>query len=243
MKTTICDLLEAAKQHSKIAFGNDLARLANKHIVEADEPDYAHGENDIHRLFRYVRETTGEPLTAERAVRNYTEPFLLQMLHYRGGEDYALYCDALGISLTDFLFRGASFDFAGSACPLRMHFWTFLCIFLTELFTAGLYHHFTADYISLVAQGALRYEPDCFRNQVLIDASEAPDTVEAIGHFGMVTEQSRVRILFLDENAPLDTVFRRLTNQPDFFRFLHENYAPIPLQGMRTDILQILAHL
>lgn len=244
MKTTILTLLEDAKQHSGTAFGNDLARLANKQIREADEPDYEHGENDIHRLFRYVRETTGEPLTAERAVKNYTEPFLLQMLHDRTGSDSReLYCDALGITLTDFLYEGACFDFAGSAYPHMGYFWDLLESLMTELFTSGLYHHFTVDYISLIAAGALPYEPECFRNQFLIDTSEIPSVVEAISHFGLQTEQNRVRIIFLDENAPLDETFRRLSSQPDFLDFLHKKYAPVPLQGLRTDILQILAHL
>lgn len=244
MKTTVLSLLEKAKQHSDTAFGSDLARLANKHFREADEPDYEYGENDIHRLFRYVRETTGEPLTAERAVRNYSEPFFLQILHYRDSSDgLELYCDALGITLTEFAAQGTGFDFAGSAYPHMAHFCEVLFWLCTEMFTSGLYHHFTADYIALVASGQLQYEPECFRNQFLIDASESPDTVESIGHFGLCAEGDRVRMIFLDENQPLDAVFRWLTSQPDFLEYLQREYPPVALQGMITDILQILAHL
>ena len=251
MKTTVNTLLSELMRRSRTVWGMDHARLANKAATEPDEPDYEYGENDIHRLYRYIREITAYGIPELRAVRNFNEPFTLQTLTLRrdrrDGSLLDLYSRHCKLDLSDFVSMQYWFLFGASRSTpeLEAAFTVIMGIQREYFWSSGLYHAALFDYMSLLAAGQMVYEPECFRNIFLIDISESPADAEAISHFDLRVQAGEVRFIFRDTGETLEEVYRRLCSLPADRQWIQRGFrdsSPEALQAIESDFVQILAH-
>lgn len=248
MKKTVNTLLSELMRRSRTVWGMDHARLANKAVTEPDEPDYEYGENDIHRLYRYIREITAYGIPELKAVRNFNEPFALQTLSlHRAGRYLDLYSRHCKLDLSDFVSMQYWFLFGASRSTpeLEAAFTVIMGIQREYFWSSGLYHAALLDYMSLLAAGQMQYEPECFRSIFLIDISESPADSEAISHFDLRVQAGEVRFIFRDTGETLGEVYRRMCSLSADRQWIQRGFretAPEALQAIENDFTQILAH-
>ena len=258
MHTTVNMLLSEIMRRSKTVWGMHPARLANKAVREPDEPDYEHGENDIHRLYRYIRNITAYGVPELSAVRNYSEPFSLQTLTLRrNGSVLELYSRAHRVCLNDFAMRQSRFPFAESSAPELETAFAVMDMIQAEYFwSAGFCHAALPGYIAMLASEQMAYEPECFRNIYLIDVSESPRDAEAITHFDLRVQEGKVQFIFRDTGETLAEAYRRLCGLPEYRQWARYGFRKFPAEKRRAyrnlpeeavlafehDFAQILAH-
>lgn len=251
METTVFALVSALMRRSRTVYGLDLQRLANKQTREADEPDYANGENDIHRLFRYVREITAYGLPDMQSVRNFAAPFALKSLSLRRKYCKQQHDSCLGLysrqpgGFADELLPYCGTEFVQSLPPELQYGGNVIDHILQCFSTTGVYCAAYFSYLTLLAQGILPYEPECFRNCWLIDVSESPDDVEAISHFDLRVQNGTVRMVASGSGETLDVLFSRLLAHPDYAAGLKRRHRGVPAGAVQTaaeDIRALLMH-
>ena len=73
--TTISDLIYQAQKVSSSVFGIDISKLSNKILFNSEE-------NDIHRLFRYVKEIKPDDRLPFDSILNYNKMFEISKSHF-----------------------------------------------------------------------------------------------------------------------------------------------------------------
>ena len=196
--TTISDLIYQAQKASKPVFGIDISKLSKKNLFHLKE-------NDIHSLFRYVKEMKPDDRLPLEIIPNYNIPFELRETHFN---------PTLRPFVRTYLAYFTYFEC--SDYPELSNFIEILFNIMIYFESFPCYQTSLLGYIYLLAKGTLPYEEECFHNFFLIDFSESPDTVEAIKHFRLDVKNGNVKFVFKDYDISLLDTFNVLIGKKDF---------------------------
>ncbi len=227
IKTSISDLIYQAQKVSSPVFGIDVSQLSKKILFNSEE-------NDIHRLFRYVKEIKPDDRLPLDSILNYNTMFEISKSYFNPTlrpfvEDY----------LADFTF----FDFENSNYPELSYFVEVLFDVMMYFRSTPCFQTSLLGYIYLLAKEILPYEEDCFHNFFLIDFSESPFTVDSIKHFNLASKNSNVRFIFKDYDLSLLDTFELLINKKEFIDFLQQKHSLNKIQRTNKAISSILSNL
>ena len=227
IKTTISDLVYQAQKVSSPVFGVDCSKLSKKILFNSEE-------NDIHRLFQYVKDIKPDDRLPLDSILNYNMTFEISKSHFN---------PTLRPFVKDYLADFTFFDFENSNFPE-------LCYFVEVMFDVMMYFRSSPcfqtsllGYIYLLAKEILPYEEDCFHNFFLVDFSESPFTVDSIKHFKLTINNGNVRFIFKDYDKPLSDTFELLINKKDFIDFLQQKHSLNKIQRTNNTIFSILSNL
>ena len=227
IKTSISDLIYQAQKVSSPVFGADISKLSQK-------IQYNSEENDIHRLFRYVKEIKPDDRLPLDSIPNYNMTFEISKSHFNPTlrpfvEDY----------LADFTF----FDFENSSFPELSYFVEVLFDVMMYFRSTPCFQTSLLGYIYLLAKEILPYEEECFHNFFLIDFSESPFTVDSIKHFNLAIKNSNVRFIFKDYDMSLLDTFELLISKKEFIDFLQQKHSLNKIKRTNKAISFILSNL
>ncbi len=239
---TINKLITKVLAHSDMVFGVDSDSLKQK-------PLFSPEINDIHNLYRYVKQKSSHDIPSLENIRSYNNIFTLNELSlqkYRNKfykrNSFGL-CSSTGIFLLDYIIDMTYFEFQKSSFQELSHFIETLLMLIQYTLSSGLFHYALLEYMCLLADVSLPYEEDCFHNFYLIDFSESPATVEAIKHFSLDVDNGNIRFIFRDYNTTLDNVFSELIAKKEFINFLSAEYPRDVADKINNDILTILSNI
>lgn len=225
--TTISNLIYQAQKVSEPVFGVDISKLSKKILFNSDE-------NDIHRLFRYIKELNPDDRLPLDSILNYNTAFEIGKSHFNPTlrpfvETY----------LADFTF----FDFENSDYSELSYFVEVMFDIMMYFRSSPCFQTSLLGYICLLAKGILPYEEECFQNFFLVDFSESPFTVESINHFKLNIQNGNVRFIFKDYDMFLLDTFELLINKEEFIAFLQQNHSLNKIQRTNNAISSILSNL
>lgn len=225
--TTISDLIYQAQKSSEPAYGVDISKLSKKPLFNPEE-------NDIHRIFRYVKKIRPDDRLPLDSVRNYNMPFETGRSHFN---------PTLRPFVVSYLMDLAYFDFENSDYPELSCFVEVVFDIMMYFMSSPCYQTSLLGYIYLLAEGILPYEEDCFHNFFLVDYSESPFTVESIRHFRLVIENGSVRFVFKDYNMSLSDTFDLLMNKKEIIGFMQQKHSLNKIQRTNNAVSSVLSNM
>lgn len=227
IKTSISDLLYQAQKVSSPVFGVDFSKLSKKIRFNSEE-------NDIHRLFQYVKEIKPDDRLPLDSILNYNVTFEISKSHFN---------PTLRPFVKDYLADFTFFDFKNSNYPELSYFVEVLFDVMMYFRSTPCFQTSLPGYIYLLAKEILPYEEDCFHNFFLVDFSESPFTVDSIKHFKLAIKNGYVRFIFKDYDMPLSDTFELLVNKTEFIDFLQQYHSLNKIQRTNKAISSILSNL
>ena len=204
---TISDLIYQAQKESERVFGVDISKLSKKVLFNSEE-------NDIHKLYQYVKEIKPDDKLPLDSILNYNMTFEISKSHFN---------PTLRPSVLSYLADFTFFDFENSHYPELSYFIEVMCDIMMYFKSSSCFQTSLLGYIYLLAKEILPYEEVCFHNFFLVDFSESPFTVEAIKHFRLDVNNGNVRFIFKEYDMPLLDTFKLLINKKEFIDFLQQN--------------------
>ena len=225
--TTISDLIYQAQKVSEPVFGVDISKLSKKILFNSEG-------NDIHALFRYVKEIKPDDRLPLDSILNYNMMFEISKSHFN-----PTLRPFVKTYLSDFTF----FNFENSDYPELSYFVEVMFDVMMYFRSSPCFQTSLLGYIYLLAKDILPYEEDCFHNLFLVDFSESPFTVESIKHFKLVIQNGNVRFVFKDYDMSLLDTFELLINKKDFIDFLLQKHSLNKIQRTNNAISSILSNL
>lgn len=227
MIITISDLIYEAQKASNSVFGVDINKLSQKTLFDSEQ-------NDIHRLYGYVKKINPDEKLPLDKIVNYNYSFDLSN---------ACFNPTLRPFMHNYLIDFSWFDYKSSSFPELSHFEEVLFFIMLYFEKDPCFHTMLLGYLYLLATEKLPYEETCFHNFFLIDFSESPDTLEAINHFRLDVKNGSVKFIFKDYDASLYETFRILTSKDEFIEFLHNKHSYNKIQRANNAIASILSNL
>lgn len=220
---TISDLIYQAQKASDTVFGVDISKLSKKILFNSEE-------NDIHTLFRYVKEIKPDDKLPLDSIPNYNMTFEMSKSHFN-----PTLRPFVASYLADFTF----FDFENGHYPELNYFIEVMYHIMMYFKSSPCFQTSLLGYIYLLAKEILPYEEVCFHNFFLVDFSESPFTVEAIKHFRLDVKNGNVRFIFKEYDMPLLDTFKLLINKKEFIDFLQQKHSLNKIQKTNNVISSI----
>ena len=227
IKITISDLIYQAQKASTPVFGVDISKLSKKVLFNSEE-------NNIHKLYQYVKEIKPDDKIPLDNIYNYSIAFELSKSHFN---------PTMRPFVWDYLIDFSWFDFENSNYPELRYFEETLLNIMTYFISIPCFQTSLLGYIYLLAKGILPYEEICFHNFFLIDFSESPITIEAIRHFKLDVKNSNVKFVFKDYDMSLSETFKILISKKDFTEFLQQKHSITKIERTNNAISSILSNL
>jgi len=225
--TTISDLIYQAQKVSEPVFGVDISKLSKKILFNSEE-------NDIHALFRYVKEIKPDDILPLDSILNYNMMFEISKSYFN-----PTLRPFVKTYLADFTF----FDFENSDYPELSYFVEVMYDIMMYFRSSPCFQTSLLGYIYLLAKEILPYEEDCFHNFFLVDFSESPFTVESIRHFKLAIKKGNVKFIFKDYDMSLLDTFELLINKKEFIDFLKQKHSLNKIQRINNAIVSIISNL
>lgn len=227
MIITISDLIYQAQKESERVFGVDISKLSKKVLYNLEE-------NDIHRLYRYVKEIKPDDKLPLDSILNYNMTFEISKSHFS---------PTLRPFVMSYLADFTFFDFENSHYPELSYFIEVMYDIMMYFKSSPCFQTSLLGYIYLLAKEILPYEEVCFHNFFLVDFSESPFTVEAIEHFRLDVNNGNVRFIFKEYDMPLLDTFKLLINKKEFIDFLQQKHSLNKIQRTNNAISSIISNL
>ncbi len=224
---TISDLIYQAQKESEPVFGVDISKLSKKILFNSEE-------NDIHRLYRYVKEIKPDDKLPLDSILNYNMTFEISKSHFN---------PTLRPFVMSYLADFTFFDFENSHYPELSYFIEVMCDIMMYFKSSPCFQTSLLGYIYLLAKEILPYEEVCFHNFFLVDFSESPFTVESIKHFRLDVNNGYVRFIFKEYDMPLSDTFKLLISKKEIIDFLQQKHSLNKIQRTNNVISSILSNL
>ncbi len=224
---TISDLIYQAQKESERVFGVDISKLSKKILFNSEE-------NDIHRLYRYVKEIKPDDKLPLDSILNYNMTFEISKSHFN---------PTLRPFVMSYLADLTFFDFENSHYPELSYFIEVMCDIMMYFKSSPCFQTSLLGYIYLLAKEMLPYEEVCFHNFFLVDFSESPFTVESIKHFRLDVNNGYVRFIFKENDMPLSDTFKLLISKKEIIDFLQQKHSLNKIQRTNNVISSILSNL